>query len=346
MVSWGTVQSLVLFFGPLVLPKAIAYYKSIKNKPASQIKPLQQRTSYALAILFVSGLVAFLTTLPLFSPENVFRVTKSRLHTSGGVLLTRLQAVRSLTPADEKLREIFDAGGLEVRLLYARYGPEVLLNNTLGKAGEISMGRNFLIYAVPSLVAPHLLHLIALGVATSGLLSGKEGARWRTIAIIAGLLLGVVEVYWVANYDDTSNLQSVKFNDIDFVYWKMQVYRGFAIAATDGLLGWVIWLQATGRAFLAVAPASERILDHAQRLESILLRARGVGVVRNGSVRDASLRRKVEDYWTKESEIMKDVMEQPEVLEAQRNALRRIDSVGTGREAEQFIDHVLGIPPA
>lgn len=207
------------------------------------------------------------------------------------------------------------------------------------------MGWDMFIYAFPSIVAPHLMHLIALGVATSGLLSGKEGARWRTIAIISGLILGIVEVYMVMNFDDTKNQRSVRVNDIDFLYWKMQVYRGLAIAVTDGLLGLVIWLQATGRAFVAVAPASERILDHAQRLEAVVLKARGVGIVRNGSVRDAALRRKVEDYWFKENEVMKDVMEQPEVLEAQRSALRRVDSVSTARDAEQFIDRVLGMPP-
>lgn len=258
--------------------------------------------------------------------------------------MTRLQALRALIPEDQKLREIFDAGGVEARLLYARYGPDVLLHSPLSKVGEMDMGRDMFIYALPSILAPHILHLIALGVATSGLLSGKEGARWRTIAIIAGLVLGIVEVYLVVNFDDTGNQRSVRVNDIDFLYWKMQVYRGLAIALTDGALGLVIWLQATGRAFLSAPPASERILDHAQRLEAVVLKARGVGIVRNGSVRDASLRRKVEDYWFKENEVMKDVMEQPEVLEAQRSALRRVDSVGIARDAEQFLDSFLGMP--
>ncbi|KAI7095122.1 hypothetical protein KC352_g39202 [Hortaea werneckii] len=110
----------------------------------------------------------------------------------------------------------------------------------------------------------------------------------------------------------------------------------------DGVLGWVIWLQATGRAFLNPASTSERLADHAQALERTLTRAKGVGVLRNGAVRDAGMRGKAEEYWRKEGEIMKDVFEQPETLEAQRNALRRLDTVRVGREADAYVDSVLG----
>jgi len=39
---------------------------------------------------------------------------------------------------------------------------------------------------------------------------------------------------------------------------------------------------------------------------------------------------------------MKDLFEQPEVVEAQRNALRRIDIARIGREADAYVDSVLG----
>ncbi|EME84025.1 uncharacterized protein MYCFIDRAFT_214585 [Pseudocercospora fijiensis CIRAD86] len=346
MVSWGTIQSLLLLVGPLLLPKAIAYYRSLKNRPPTQIKPLQKKTSYALTVLFTSGLLALISTFPLFAPENIFRLTESRLHTSAGVLLTRLASLRPLTPQDEELRTIFDQGGLEARLLYARYGPDVVLNCSLGKAGEMEAARNYLIYAIPKLLAPHLFHLFALGVATSGFLSGREGARWRTIAIIAGLGLAIGETLWIAYFDDTPNVRSVRVNDVNFIHWKMAVWRGLGIATTDGVLGWIIWLQATGRAFLSPTPAGERILDHAQRLQATLGKIQALGVVRNGTVRDATSRKRFEEYWMKEGEVMKDAMEQPEVLTAQRNALARSDAGKVSREAEAFVDGFLGaVPP-
>ncbi|KAK3067346.1 hypothetical protein LTR53_015844 [Teratosphaeriaceae sp. CCFEE 6253] len=342
MVSWQTLQSLLFFFGPLLLPRVLATYRSIRSRPAAQIRPLPPTTSYALSLLFVSGLLAFLSTLPLFSPPNLFRLTQSRLQTPAGVLLTRLAALRPLTAADETLRKALDDGGLDARLLYARYGPHVLTTCPLARPGDADAKQAYLFYALPSILAPHLLHLFALGIATSGLLSGKEGSRWRTVACIAGIVLGAAEIWFIANYDDTRNMRSTRISEIDFVYWKLQVWRGLAIAAVDGVLGWVIWLQATERAFLTPAPAAERVLDHAKVLEGVLARARGLGVLRNGTVRDAALRGTVDGYWVKEGEVMKDVFEQPEVIEAQQHAIRRMDIVRVGREAEGYIETVLG----
>ena len=258
------------------------------------------------------------------------------------MLLTRLAAVRPINPSDEKLRQVLDNGGLDARLLYARFGPDVLSTCAFAAPGDIDASRTYLFYAAPSLLAPHLLHLLALGVATSQALSGREGSRWRTVATIAGSVLGVAEFWFIANYDDRTNARSTRLSEVDFVYWKMQVWRGLAIAAMDGVLGWVIWLQATGRAFLTPSSTSERLLDHAKMLEAVLGKTRGLGIVRNGVVRDAGMRRQVDSYWIKESEVMKDVFEEPEVLEAQRNALRRLDVTRVGLEAESYIDTILG----
>ncbi|KAK4549806.1 hypothetical protein LTR36_005107 [Oleoguttula mirabilis] len=342
MVSWQTIQSFLLFLGPLLLPRILATYRSIRSRPAAQIRPLSQPTSYALGVLFVSGLLAFLSTLPVFAPANIFRQTQSRLQTPAGVLLTRLAALRPTTAADERLRQVFDAGGLDARLLYARYGPHVLTSCLFATPGDIDASRTYLFYAVPSIVAPHLIHLLALGIATSGLLSGKEASRWRTMATIAGLVLAAAEVWFIANYDDRYNARSTRLNEIDFIHWKLQVWRGLAIAAMDGVLGWVIWLQATGRAFLSPPPASERLLDHGNLLESLLGKTRRLGVLRNGTVRDAGMRGKLNDYWVKEGEVMKDVFEDPEVLEAQRSALRRIDIGTIDREAETYVGNFFG----
>ena len=237
---------------------------------------------------------------------------------------------------------MFDAGGLDVRLLYARFGPSVVINCPFATPGTLDATRTYLFYAAPKILTPHLFHLLALGIATSRILSGTEGSRWRTIATIAGIVLGVAEFWFIANYDDRYNVRSTRLTEVDFVYWKMQVWRGLAIATVDGVLGWVIWLQATGRAFLTPTPTSERLLDHAKALDRVLGKARGLGIIRNGIVRDVGMRSQVDRYWVKEGEVMKDVLEEPEVLEAQRNSLRRLDVARVERDAETYLDTVLG----
>ena len=340
-VSWQTIQSLLIFLGPWLLPRALGFYRSIRNRPPAQIRPLPHRTQYALAVLFASATVAFLSTLPYFAPENIFRATQSRLQTQPGVLFARLGSTRLFTAQDERLREVLDKGGLDARLLYARYGPHVLADCPFATPGEVTAGRDYLFYAAVTILAPHIFHLIALGIATSGVLSGKEGARWRTIATIAGVLLGTAELWLIANYDDRYNMRSTRLSEVDFIHWKMQVWRGLAVAAIDGILGWVIWLQATRRTFLTPASAAERLLDHAQALEKVLSKTRNLGIIKNGSIRDAELRRRVDGYWSKDQEVMRDMFEQPEVIEAQRNALKRIDITAVGRQADQYIDTML-----
>ncbi|KAK4496574.1 hypothetical protein PRZ48_012554 [Zasmidium cellare] len=342
MVSWATIQSAAIFLGPLLLPKALAWYKSIRNRPASQIKPLPKKTSYALTALFISGLIALISTLPLFSPENIFRLTNSQLRTSAGVLLTRLGAIRDLTPNDEKLRDIFNEGGLPARLLYARYGPTILLNSPLSGPGTLDAQKDYLLYALPSLLTPHTLHLLLLGLTTAPLLSGPTPARWRPLATISALALAAAEVYYISTYSDTPNLRSSRVNDISFPHFQAPLIRGLSIATLDALLGLGIYLQATGRAFITPPTPAERTLNTAVSIEKLLIKARGIGVVRNAVVRDPGARGRVDDYWRKEGEVMKDVFEEPEVLEAQRNALKRLDTVRVQRDAEGFVETILG----
>ncbi|SMQ55935.1 unnamed protein product [Zymoseptoria tritici ST99CH_3D7] len=339
MVSWATVQSTLLFVGPFLLPKAIQFYRSIRYAPPSQIRPLSSTTSRALTLLFCSAVLALLSTLPLFAPENIFLATSSRLHTTGGVLLTRLAATRTLTAEDQLLRDAFDNGGLPARLLYTRYGPDVLLHNPLASAGEVGAARAFLTYALPTLLIPHLFHIFVLGIATSSL-SGTGASRWRVQALVAGLAIPAVEIALLATSDDSANLRSTRYNDIDFLHWKLRVYRGLGITLLDALLGWVIFLSATGRGFLgATMPAGERAHLTMKRLEVVGQKVGGLGVLRNSLVRDRRLGGRAADYWAKEDEVMRSLGEEEEVVRAQREALEgRIDMAKVGKESKNFVD--------
>lgn len=331
-------QTLLILFGPWLLPRMLAFYRSIRHRPPASLKPLPKSTSYVLWILFFSGLVAFVSTLPAFAPENIFRSTSSRLQTPGSVLLTRLKALRPLTEADLKLKSAFDAGGLDAVLLYCRLGPTVLTEIPFEQPGEWE----YYLYALPSLLTPHILHLFALGVATSGSLAGREGARWRTVAIISGVMIAAAELWYVLAGDhDVHNARATRLSELNFVHWKMRTGRGLLIAAFDGLLGWIIWLQATGRAFVTPPSPAERLLEHGKVLEGLLMRSRGLSVIRNGALRDAGLRAQMNDYWVKEVEVYRDAFEDPEVLEAQRAALRRLDMSRLSRDADAAVEGML-----
>ncbi|MDA4133511.1 MAG: hypothetical protein OK454_10375, partial [Thaumarchaeota archaeon] len=119
----------MIFFGPLLLPRLIRSYQTLRagsREPRRPTRPLPAPTFRALLVLAAVALVFALKTLPVLSPENVFRVTQSRLQTPTDVLFTRLSALRpgnGLTPRDEALRERL--ASLEARLLYLKFGPAV-----------------------------------------------------------------------------------------------------------------------------------------------------------------------------------------------------------------------------
>jgi hypothetical protein len=63
--------------------------------------------------------------------------------------------------------------------------------------------------------------------------------------------------------------------------------------------------------------------------------------VRNGVGRDREMRGVLERYWTKDEEVMRDVFEEAEVVQAQRQALAKVDVNQVGADAERYVDGVL-----
>lgn len=205
---------------------------------------------------------------------------------------------------------------MEARLLYARFGPGVVAASFSGM-GELggSDAWGWLLYALPGLVGWHCVHLFVLGLATSQIFGGREAANWRFWAVLAGVTLAGLEIWAVAAYDDTANARARRAGEVEFLFWKGLVWRGVGITLVDGVLGWVVWLQG---------------------------RARGLGVVRNAVGRDRELRERVEDYWVKDEEVMRDVGEEGEVVAAQRRALERVDLRRLEGEAEKSVEVILG----
>lgn len=289
----------------------------------------------------ISGLIALVSTLPTFSPENIFLKTNSFPGTRGQVLLNRVRESGVPTTTQEQLCQLFEEIGKPAVRIYAHYGPDVLLNNPLSRSDELDADRWFLLYAVPSILKPHLMHLLALGIATSGFLSGKEGSRWRTIAILAGLAVVGLEVYLIETFDLAASMRGHHAKDVPYIHWQVRIWRGVAIAVVDGVLGWMIWLQATGRAFVTPDSPIEKVADQVKHLEALLQKVGVLGVAWNGSMRDTELRGKVNDYWVKEQEAMTDILQQPEVVQAQRQVVASRNMGDVSKGAGQFVDEMV-----
>lgn len=237
-----------------------------------------------------------------------------------------------LTSRDQILRQKINS--LESRLLYFQFGPDVITDCQFCTSENPN---DYLYYALPAVLTPHLFNLCVLAVVTSGLFTGREGGIWRTSATIAGGAVALVDVYSVCSYNFQANSRATRLEDIDAFFWKIRVYRSLAIAALDGVLGWVLYLSSTNRAFLNRPSAAERVEAVIRNLDKVRNKMSTVGVLRNTINRDEELRSRSQSYWVHEGRLMGEAMEEREVVEGVNNALEsRINMATITADAEAY----------
>jgi hypothetical protein len=182
-----------------------------------------------------------------------------------------------------------------------------------------------------------------MALVTSGLFVGDEGAIWRRPATIAAMGLAALDLWIVSIYDNQSNARALRLEDIDSFFWKMRVYRLIAIAAVDIMLGWLMYLSSTNRAFVTPRTSAERIDGVTRELEKVRGKLNAAGVMRNTVSRDATLRGRNQSYWTDEGRMMSECMEDREVVAGLNNALQSRISIDTiTKDAELYSQNLIG----
>ncbi|KAL7942053.1 hypothetical protein V8C42DRAFT_333461 [Trichoderma barbatum] len=342
-ISWDSIRAFALFFGPMLLPKAISYYRSVRAAPRRHglsVQPIPPTIRVAVFMLYFFAFLHVVKTIPAASPENIFIKTQSRLQIPVDVLFTRISAIRPdnvFTAWDHTLRSKFV--NLESRLLYFQYGPEVLAECVFCNADE---PKSYFYYALPSILWPHIGNLIILAIVTSPVLTGKYGSQWRTLATIASGILAALELYFVNSYNHQANARALRLSDIDFFYWTMRNYRFVALAALDAAVAFVLYLSSTNRAFVQPPSPAERIELVNRALVVARSKVNAVGIVKNTIMRDEDLRSRSQGYWQHEVRLMGEVMEEREVIDGVNDALsNRIDIQNITRDADTYTQNVL-----
>ncbi|KAI0472438.1 hypothetical protein F4859DRAFT_104612 [Xylaria cf. heliscus] len=345
-ISWGTIKSLLLFFGPILIPKAFGYYNRLRasSKAANQpIRPLPASAVRAVSILSIISLVLLVLALPPFSPENLFRLTSSRLQIPTDVLFTRLASLRpdnALTQSDSALRLRFV--NLESRLLYLQFGPEVLASCPFCVSDE---PKTYLYYALPSLLAPHLLNLVVLSLATSATVAGPEAARWRRSAAMASAVVAALDVWSVSTYNYGANARATRPADVDMFFWTSRALRHGVLGLIDAGLAALVYVSATNRLFAMPLDPAARVEAVTRQLLATKSRLSAVGIVKNTALRDEDLRARTSAYWTHEGRLMREVMEDRDVVEGVNDALaNRINIQDISRDAETYALNMLPQP--
>ncbi|KAI1107346.1 hypothetical protein F4804DRAFT_297659 [Jackrogersella minutella] len=342
-IPWGTIKSLLIFFGPMLLPKAISYYRSIRNGPQAagiSIRPLPPQAFRALAVLAGAALVFLISALPYFGPENVFTRTQSRLQIPTDVLFNRLASLRpdgALSTTDAALRGKFV--NLESRLLYLQFGPEVLASCAFCTSED---PRSYFYYALPALLAPHLVNLVIVSLATSDLVAGPHGPKWRTTAAVATGLGAALDAWLASSYNYQANARATRLAELDLFFWNARGARHLCLALLDAAMACLLYLSSTNRAFAAPPAAAVRVEAVTRQLLTTKSRLNAVGIVKNTAIRDEDLRARNQAYWQHEGRLMREVMEERDVVEGVNDALQnRINIQDITRDADAYALNVL-----
>ncbi|TQS34792.1 hypothetical protein Golomagni_04812 [Golovinomyces magnicellulatus] len=323
-ISWDTIRLLLTFFGPVLIPKAIKYYRDLKSAHSStRVKPLPSAVLCALLLLLAFTFYYISQTLPNSSPEEIFSLTHSRLQIPNDVLFARLSAIRTegLTQSDKILKSKFHS--LDSRLLYLQHGSKTLIECTFC---HVEDPKSYFYYSIPSLLFPHLLNLALLGFITSGLFIGRDTSVWRTQVSISAIGLSVVDLYLTFSFPHRSNSRAKTLQEVNLFFWKARTYRFLGLACLDCLFGILLYLSSTQRAFLNPLSVSEKVDSLVHVIEATRSKVIAVGVVQNTIVRNQELRDEAQQYWMNEVQMIQTVMEEKEVVESVKSALQsRID---------------------
>lgn len=335
------LHAVLLLFGPFLLPRALDWILAARaTRRSLPVQPVPPRVRRALHLLFVGALASLVLSLARFAPDNIFLQTRSHVRTETSVLFARLRHVRPLTAADEALRAKFALSGRN-RLLYLAYGPDALLACSWcpGAAGDDQ--QRYFLYSLPTIIAPHLAHLALLALATSTLVGGPESARFRTHAAIAGMLLLVVEAWYMGTYDLSANKGAASVAQLDCVFWRVRLTRYLTFAAADLVLALVLWATSTNRWLAQPVSLAQRLEAATKQAEDTLNKLRALGLLSNSVHRDATLRGVREDYWRTEGQVMAEVVQDPAVVEHINSAMGSMDLGALQGRVGQVADGIL-----
>lgn len=318
------VHSLLIIFGPFLIPRVFDWINTARaTSRSARIRPVPPRVQNALNLLFASAVICLILSFSRYAPENIYIKTQSHIRTETSVLFARIRHLRELKSEDDTLRAKFASASN--KLIYLAYGPDTILNciwcSTNDGRGD---QQNYFIYSLPKIFMPHIAQLGVLGIATSSLV-GKEGSRFRTHATIAGLLMVVVETWYMGTYDITANKRAQFVHNIDSAYWRVRFLRYITFAIVDIVLGFVLWATSTNRWLAKPDSIAERIESTARQAEETMNKMRALGLIANSVNRDAALRGVREEYWRTEGQVMAETVQDEAVTEQINLAISKMD---------------------
>jgi hypothetical protein len=326
------VKPLTFLIGPAPL---FYLYRSWRSTPAVKQcrRPLPSVSLFAIAILILSSLVY--GGISLFGgSENIFYLTKARFITSPSILQNSLAKIRPLIQTDNTLIARLGTS-LSERLNYARYGPTPLMhcswclanydNNTV--LGDATM---YLLFSLPQIISPYLLHAFILGVTTTPFLTSSRTCRkLRTyIAYVIGLVLAA-ELWILVTADGNVNSSAQDLSDVKWLHWDLHTFRYTSLSILSLLQAVAVYIIETGLVVIPQSSLEDRVFEVGTMGEGIARRIKLMRSVKEVVMQSPEWRARAEE-WASQNRIP-----EGDVSEETR---RRLEA-----EARKWVDGMLTI---
>ncbi|KUL84470.1 hypothetical protein ZTR_06157 [Talaromyces verruculosus] len=367
LLTWGNLKSLLLFFGPFILPRLINYYRAFRVQLAHRPPPRPIPADANRALNFLFGVIVVFLTLsipsnPYAPAPNIFTQTGSRINTPTDVIFARLARHRPdnvLTDYDRLLRGNLTT--IAQKKIYLRFGPDALLSCQFCNLEDPF---SYLIYYLPlNTLVPHLVHLAIIGIVTSAPFAGIEAGRWRSWFVYAALGLAILDCYVMTSYDPiAAAAPAVRAGQIPplSLYTSMNMIRFLFLTIFDAACAALIYISATHRFFYSPPSPNDQINQAIAAATAALTSANsklhGLSVTRNAVVRDQSLKARDDWYW-RTAVAMEgsgdangagggSIWEEEEVARAMshvmngRNRGRKLDMAQLGVNAGEYVDKI------
>jgi len=262
-------------------------------------------SSLSIAVLLLAALVYF--TAAIFGgSENIFYLANARFITPSNVLSARLSKARPFTQTDGVLISRLSTS-LAERISYTIYGPEPLIQctwclTTTDDGGTHGNAAMYLIFSLPQILSPYLVHAFVLGLTTTPFLA--RGYVTRNMRIYVSYLLGLLmatEVWTLISFDGTVNASATALGEVTWLYWDLFSFRYTSLAVISLLHAIVIYLLDTG-AIVLPTTMEDRLFQLAAMEENINQRMRFTRTLNGVIMKRSAWRTKVVQYWDAQRE--------------------------------------------
>ena len=314
------LKPLTILVGPAPLFYLYRLWQSTPSTVSRTRRSLPPQSAFAITILLITSFF-YIFILLLGGSENVFHLTQSRFVTQASVLQSRLSKFRNVSENDQILFERL-ATSLSDRINFAKFGPSALIHCTWCETPHIdptngtpiTLGdpTKYLLFSLPQIMAPYLLHAFLIGIITTPFLSLSQTCRDLRVYISYALgLVLAAELSILATFDGTGNSSAHELRDVIWLHWDLHFLRYAALAVIS--IGHAVVIYVIETAWVVLRPTeAERLLQVSMMGENVAQRMRLAKTVREVVMKKGTWRQRAEKWWEKQRVSSGDVPEIPE----------------------------------